>query len=147
MRLGIDLVVVGSRHRPLVERLLFGSVSAEVVLKAPCDVLVTAEHLTMQVNEPPAPLTYSWNAGGREREEARSRSACKRVRPECGDSRVGSAAAACASYFSSILRRWEGSGFGTITFQTPFSSDASMASASTGSGSVIENANGALGPG
>ena len=38
--LGIDLVVVGSRHRPLVERLLFGSVSAEVVLKAPCDVLV-----------------------------------------------------------------------------------------------------------
>jgi nucleotide-binding universal stress UspA family protein len=39
-RLGIDLVVVGSRHRPLVERLLFGSVSAEVVLKAPCDVLV-----------------------------------------------------------------------------------------------------------
>jgi nucleotide-binding universal stress UspA family protein len=38
--LGIDMIVVGSRHRPLVERLLFGSVSAEVVLKAPCDVLV-----------------------------------------------------------------------------------------------------------
>jgi len=35
-----DLVVVGSRHRGLVERLLFGSVSAEVVVEAPCDVLV-----------------------------------------------------------------------------------------------------------
>jgi nucleotide-binding universal stress UspA family protein len=37
---GADLVVVGSRHRKLVERLLFGSVSAEVVVDAPCDVLV-----------------------------------------------------------------------------------------------------------
>ena len=35
-----DLVVVGSRHRGLVERLLFGSVSAELVVDAPCDVLV-----------------------------------------------------------------------------------------------------------
>jgi nucleotide-binding universal stress UspA family protein len=35
-----DLIVVGSRHRRLVERLLFGSVSAELVVKAPCDVLV-----------------------------------------------------------------------------------------------------------
>jgi nucleotide-binding universal stress UspA family protein len=37
---GADLVVVGSRHRGLIKRLLFGSVSAEVVVKAPCDVLV-----------------------------------------------------------------------------------------------------------
>ena len=35
-----DLVVVGSRHRGLVERLILGSVSAEVVVEAPCDVLV-----------------------------------------------------------------------------------------------------------
>ncbi len=37
---GADLVVVGSRHRGLIKRLLFGSVSAEVVVDAPCDVLV-----------------------------------------------------------------------------------------------------------
>ena len=37
---GADLVVVGSRHRGLVKRLLGGSVSAEVVVEAPCDVLV-----------------------------------------------------------------------------------------------------------
>lgn len=37
---GADLVVVGSRHRRLIKRLLFGSVSAEVVVEAPCDVLV-----------------------------------------------------------------------------------------------------------
>ena len=37
---GADLVVVGSRHRSLIKRLLFGSVSAEVVVEAPCDVLV-----------------------------------------------------------------------------------------------------------
>jgi nucleotide-binding universal stress UspA family protein len=35
-----DLVVVGSRHRSVVKRLLFGSVSAEIVVDAPCDVLV-----------------------------------------------------------------------------------------------------------
>jgi nucleotide-binding universal stress UspA family protein len=32
--------VLGSRHRGLIKRVLFGSVSAEVVVKAPCDVLV-----------------------------------------------------------------------------------------------------------
>jgi nucleotide-binding universal stress UspA family protein len=35
-----DLVVVGSRHRGLIKRLLFRSVSAELVVEAPCDVLV-----------------------------------------------------------------------------------------------------------
>jgi nucleotide-binding universal stress UspA family protein len=39
-RNGADLVVVGSRHRALITRLLFGSVSAEVVVEAPCDVLI-----------------------------------------------------------------------------------------------------------
>jgi nucleotide-binding universal stress UspA family protein len=37
---GADLVVVGSRQRSVVRRLLFGSVSVEVVADAPCDVLV-----------------------------------------------------------------------------------------------------------
>ncbi len=37
---GADLVAVGSRHRGLIKRLLFGSVSAQVVVEAPCDVLV-----------------------------------------------------------------------------------------------------------
>jgi Universal stress protein family len=37
---GADLVAVGSRHRGLIKRLLFGSVSAEVVVETPCDVLV-----------------------------------------------------------------------------------------------------------
>jgi nucleotide-binding universal stress UspA family protein len=35
-----DLIVVGTRHRRLLERLLFGSVSGELVVEAPCDVLV-----------------------------------------------------------------------------------------------------------
>jgi nucleotide-binding universal stress UspA family protein len=37
---GADLVVVGSRHRGLIKRLLFRSVSAKVIVEAPCDVLV-----------------------------------------------------------------------------------------------------------
>jgi nucleotide-binding universal stress UspA family protein len=35
-----DLIVVGTRHRRLIERLLFGSVSGRLVAEAPCDVLV-----------------------------------------------------------------------------------------------------------
>jgi nucleotide-binding universal stress UspA family protein len=35
-----DLVVVGTRQRRLIERLLFGSVSGQLVVEAPCDVLV-----------------------------------------------------------------------------------------------------------
>jgi len=35
-----DLIVVGSRHRGLIQRLLSGSVSSKVVADAPCDVLV-----------------------------------------------------------------------------------------------------------
>ena len=35
-----DLIVVGTRHRRLIERLLFGSVSGQLVVEAPCDVLV-----------------------------------------------------------------------------------------------------------
>jgi nucleotide-binding universal stress UspA family protein len=35
-----DLIVVGSRHRGVARRLLFGSVSGEVFVEAPCDVLV-----------------------------------------------------------------------------------------------------------
>ena len=34
-----DLIVVGTRHRRLIERLLFGSVSGQLVVEAPCDVL------------------------------------------------------------------------------------------------------------
>jgi nucleotide-binding universal stress UspA family protein len=37
---GADLIVVGSRHRGLLQRLLFGSVSGALVVEAPCDVLV-----------------------------------------------------------------------------------------------------------
>jgi nucleotide-binding universal stress UspA family protein len=35
-----DLIVVGTRHRRLIERLLFGSVSGQLVVEAPCDLLV-----------------------------------------------------------------------------------------------------------
>ena len=35
-----DLIVVGSRHRGVIRRLLFGSVSSDVIVDAPCDVLV-----------------------------------------------------------------------------------------------------------
>lgn len=35
-----DLIVVGTRHRGILERLLIGSVSGELVVEAPCDVLV-----------------------------------------------------------------------------------------------------------
>jgi nucleotide-binding universal stress UspA family protein len=34
------LIVVGTRHRGIIRRLLFGSVSGEMVVDAPCDVLV-----------------------------------------------------------------------------------------------------------
>jgi nucleotide-binding universal stress UspA family protein len=37
---GADLVAVDSRQRGLIKRLFFGSVSAEVVVEATCDVLV-----------------------------------------------------------------------------------------------------------
>lgn len=43
---GYDLVVVGSRGRGPVGRLLLGSVSTEVVGKAPCPVLVAAAETT-----------------------------------------------------------------------------------------------------
>jgi nucleotide-binding universal stress UspA family protein len=37
---GADLIVLGSRQRSVVRRLLAGSVSVEVIAEAPCDVLV-----------------------------------------------------------------------------------------------------------
>jgi nucleotide-binding universal stress UspA family protein len=40
---GYDLLVVGSRRLGAVSRLALGSVSAELVLKAPCPVLVAAK--------------------------------------------------------------------------------------------------------
>jgi nucleotide-binding universal stress UspA family protein len=39
-KLGSDLVVVGRRSRNALQRLVLGSVSAKVVRRAPCDVLV-----------------------------------------------------------------------------------------------------------
>jgi nucleotide-binding universal stress UspA family protein len=35
-----DLIVIGSRHRSLIQRLLAGSVSGQVVVEGPADVLV-----------------------------------------------------------------------------------------------------------
>jgi nucleotide-binding universal stress UspA family protein len=35
-----DLIVIGSRHRGLIRRLLVGSVSGQLVVEAPADVLV-----------------------------------------------------------------------------------------------------------
>jgi len=37
-----DLIVIGTEHKNLVERLLMGSVSSDVVHKVPCDVVVVA---------------------------------------------------------------------------------------------------------
>ncbi|MGH2995181.1 MAG: universal stress protein [Gaiellaceae bacterium] len=41
-KVNADLIVVGTEHKNLIERLLMGSVSSGVVHKAPCDVLVVA---------------------------------------------------------------------------------------------------------
>ncbi|MGH3023967.1 MAG: universal stress protein [Gaiellaceae bacterium] len=37
---GADLIVVGTEHRNVIERLLLGSVSSGVAHRAPCDVLI-----------------------------------------------------------------------------------------------------------
>lgn len=37
---GVDLIVVGSRHKRFFERLVEGSVNQEVLRRAGCDVLV-----------------------------------------------------------------------------------------------------------
>jgi len=37
---GVELIVVGTRNRNLIKRLLLGSVSADVHHQAPCDVLI-----------------------------------------------------------------------------------------------------------
>lgn len=42
---GADLIVVGSHDRPLLERLLLGSISQGVVKHAPCSVLVVKHNL------------------------------------------------------------------------------------------------------
>jgi nucleotide-binding universal stress UspA family protein len=46
---GYDLVVVGSRGRGPLGRLLLGSVSADLVANAPCPVLVAAKDMTERV--------------------------------------------------------------------------------------------------
>ncbi|MGH3023976.1 MAG: universal stress protein [Gaiellaceae bacterium] len=46
---GHDLVVVGSRGRGSVGRLLLGSVSAQVVDRAPCPVLVAGADMTERI--------------------------------------------------------------------------------------------------
>ncbi len=40
--MGADLIVVGTEHKNLLQRLLLGSVSTGVAHRAPCDVLVVA---------------------------------------------------------------------------------------------------------
>jgi nucleotide-binding universal stress UspA family protein len=37
---GADLIVVGTEHKNLLQRLILGSVSTGVAHRAPCDVLV-----------------------------------------------------------------------------------------------------------
>ena len=39
---GADLIVVGTEHKNLLQRLILGSVSSGVTHRAPCDVLVVA---------------------------------------------------------------------------------------------------------
>ena len=46
---GYDVVVVGSRGHGALGRLLLGSVSTEVVARAPCPVLVAGANMTEQI--------------------------------------------------------------------------------------------------
>jgi nucleotide-binding universal stress UspA family protein len=50
---GYDIVVVGSRGRGALGRLILGSVSTEVIARAPCPVLVAGEDTTERI-EPTA---------------------------------------------------------------------------------------------
>lgn len=52
---GYELILVGSRGRGPLGRLLLGSVSTEVLRAAPCPVLVAAAELTERI-EPAAPI-------------------------------------------------------------------------------------------